>query len=599
MALPGRLNETHPALAEGDGGFGSPSEANGGAPLYSADMWKEIDEEKDRLFDLMYKVQQKLVKDQTGQDAIDLRTCNWAQVMAQVQMTGTRWKSRPSKQGKTMVFIDKVGQNSSALQSWLGLLPAGDYGSSICGVFTLAIGAAGHYGKVEEAAFEALSDIPIIMESARKYLGIYRKMQDQDLEKRTFELFRAILSTLRHVMQFFADGKSRRVFEGVLKQDGYKAELFQSLEEVKKRAQAVKDEALQCQAQMISMMSDSAEENARLTNERLNEIYEFLRQGKFADATISDIPSSPNLPSSPPRLKGTSYNSTSSSYVTSSLHKHGITDHHQYDAEAGTKRLLEYTKYDPGTITHDVAMLRRLGYRADQDAKARAAVMIGHDHFRWFIQESQLSTCLLVNGREDLSMSTDISPTSLVVSELAGKLDETGSRRNPVFTLKYFCASHPPSAYTNHPSQSSPCSGMLASLLGQLLQQLAERGVSADLSFLSKNKWRKIEELDVETLCSTFKKVARQTPPGTAILCMIDEISLYETKRLQHGTSHVMEKLVQLARPRKDDEHRVFKLLLTCQTRALGVSRLFTGCVIDLPEETEPDDKAEWVISTM
>lgn len=48
------------------------------------------------------------------------------------------------------------------------------------------------------------------MESARKYLGIYRKMQDQDLEKRTFELFRAILRTLRHVMQFFADGKSSK-----------------------------------------------------------------------------------------------------------------------------------------------------------------------------------------------------------------------------------------------------------------------------------------------------------------------------------------------------------------------------------------------------
>ena len=78
-----------------------------------------------------------------------------------------------------------------------------------------------------------------------------------------------------------------RVFEGVLKQDGYKAELFQSLEEVKKRAQAVKDEALQCQAQMISMMSDSAEENARLTNARLNEIYDFLCQSTFTDAKKS------------------------------------------------------------------------------------------------------------------------------------------------------------------------------------------------------------------------------------------------------------------------------------------------------------------------
>lgn len=276
-----------------------------------------------------------------------------------------------------------------------------------------------------------------------------------------------------------------------------------------------------------------------------------------------------------------------------------ITDRRQCNAEVETKRLLEYIQYDPEIITQDVAVLRRFRYRMAQDAKARAAAIIGHDHFRWFIQGSRLSTCLLVNGREDLSSSTDMSPTSLVVSELADRLDEMGSRRSPVFTLKYLCASHPPSPYASHSGQSSPCCGMLASLLGQLLQQLSERGVSADLSFLRKNKWRKIKELDAETLCSTFKKITRQAPPGTAILCMVDEISLYETQRLQHETNLVIEKLVQLARPRKDDEHRVFKLLLTCRTRALGVSKLFTGCVIDLPEETEADDEADWVISTM
>jgi hypothetical protein len=81
----------------------------------------------------MKKAQKKLYLDRTDGDharrLTQLRRCNWDEVMAEIQTTAVRWKSSPNKQSKVMVFIDKVGRHSQALQTWLDLLPGGDYGS--------------------------------------------------------------------------------------------------------------------------------------------------------------------------------------------------------------------------------------------------------------------------------------------------------------------------------------------------------------------------------------------------------------------------------------------------------------------------------------
>lgn len=101
--------------------------------ICSEALWKEVDEEKERLFSLMEQVHKKLASQRGSEvsmdDAIDLRKSNWRQVMSEVQKTARRWKNRPDKQSKVTSFIDKVGKNTPSLETWFGLLPAGDYGS--------------------------------------------------------------------------------------------------------------------------------------------------------------------------------------------------------------------------------------------------------------------------------------------------------------------------------------------------------------------------------------------------------------------------------------------------------------------------------------
>lgn len=96
----------------------------------SADMWKQADAEKDMLFDLIEQVQSKFEDQESKRlSGLELRRCKWDQVMLEVRETSNRWKSSPRRTSRAMQYIDKLGRNSEAFQSWLELLPAGDYGA--------------------------------------------------------------------------------------------------------------------------------------------------------------------------------------------------------------------------------------------------------------------------------------------------------------------------------------------------------------------------------------------------------------------------------------------------------------------------------------
>jgi len=64
---------------------------------------------------------------------------------------------------------------------------------------------------VEDVILEALVEIPEVIDGAQSYIQIYKDLRDHHLERRTFDLYLAILQSLRHVMQFFADSFFRKL----------------------------------------------------------------------------------------------------------------------------------------------------------------------------------------------------------------------------------------------------------------------------------------------------------------------------------------------------------------------------------------------------
>jgi hypothetical protein len=110
--------------------------------LHSVELFRGANEEVNKLFSLMDQVQGKLNKKSKGKYIVqNLKRASWEDVMSEIQSTSQRWSNLPAKiRGRG--FLEKIGQHSEAFQAWIGLLPAGDYGSGICGVFKLAIGVS-------------------------------------------------------------------------------------------------------------------------------------------------------------------------------------------------------------------------------------------------------------------------------------------------------------------------------------------------------------------------------------------------------------------------------------------------------------------------
>lgn len=269
------------------------------------------------------------------------------------------------------------------------------------------------------------------------------------------------------------------------------------------------------------------------------------------------------------------------------------------EAEASRQKLLQHLQYDPDILSHDISTCLQLGNQLEQKGKSKAAAMIRHEKFRSFMQQTHSSAYLLVNGRDDVASTDGISPLSFVAAELTRISRSTLGDPNSLFVVNYFCAAHR-SSPLNDPAVAfqSSATGMMASLVGQLLSQMIEKGLQVNFSIMNDSRWRKLERLEPKILCKLFGELAKQMPPGCVLLCAIDEVCLYETQLLEFQTALVLEKLVRLVK-KMENGPQIFKLLVTCQDRALGISKYFSANTLDLQENVDEDDSAEWAIGSL
>lgn len=253
--------------------------------------------------------------------------------------------------------------------------------------------------------------------------------------------------------------------------------------------------------------------------------------------------------------------------------------------------LLALLVYQPDVVIEDISACLRLGQLLDDEPKARAAAMVRHDGFKTFLVEDQRSSALLVNGRADLAIAEGISPLTRVAAELA----QTISSASPAFSVAYLCDQHRPVFGV----ASSPLLELMTSLVGQLLSQMRERGIEANLAFLTDADWHSLKRRKLNVMCVVFRELVGQLSAGV-VVCIIDEPTVYEMTSLHRdATDTVIRRLVRMANNRRDGV--IFKLLVTCHDRALGISQYFLapGQTIDMEQEVEADDSAEWYIARL
>jgi len=212
--------------------------------------------------------------------------------------------------------------------------------------------------------------------------------------------------------------------------------------------------------------------------------------------------------------------------------------------------------------------------------------MAQSDKLRIWLAENAFSSPLLVNGRCDIEAKEGHSPLSLVDAQLVKVFE--GNRQ--AFVVKYFCSLH------KEIDSVSPAR-MMASLIGELLTQMLARETEVDVSFLKKADLRNIERLDLDSLCNIFRDLTLQLPPKSVLLCVLDEVVLYETAQLANDMNAIIRRMIRLVGKHTEV---VCKLLVTCQGRSLNIQKYFKDIdILDLPAEIEMDEFAMWKVSRL
>lgn len=225
----------------------------------------------------------------------------------------------------------------------------------------------------------------------------------------------------------------------------------------------------------------------------------------------------------------------------------------------------------------------------NESDRAKAAHAISHPKFKAFMADNHGSSSLIVNGRADLESADTTSPLSLLAAKLTSIAEQTAQ----AFMVAFFSGQHRP--YIDSSALSSP-TGMMTSLLGQLITQMMERELTVDLSFLSPADWSKLGSWNTSMLCIVFRELSKQLPAGSTLLCIIGEITHYETSTFATDTAAIVRRLCRLG---AKVEHIALKCLLTCHGRALIVSDYFEGSVLDLEENILGTGSSAWEIENM
>ena len=184
------------------------------------------------------------------------------------------------------------------------------------------------------------------------------------------------------------------------------------------------------------------------------------------------------------------------------------------------------------------------------------------DRVVWMMQSLKLrewlnhpkSHTLLINGDGDANEM--FSSTTF----LSAKLLESLGHIEPVISQHFFCALHT----TSRKDIMADATGLIKSFVSRLLL----RDIPWDLMFLSATDLVKIDQNDLETICTLFRRLIQQLPDTTFLFWTIDGITYYERSERRRDFVKVVHELLGVI---KECDRVVIKLLLTCPGKSLYI----------------------------
>ena len=185
-------------------------------------MFSGAREELQLLEEAIFQYQQKTDPDASSVVEISDTANPWKDVREAVKSAKDREDGQDNDSWSARDSCDKIVDNISTFETWLDLLPGGDYGAVVSGVFKMVVTvwvmfpacltesshsqAAKRANDVRVTIFQALADIPYWVGRANRYRDLYRESKPRELVQMTAQLCSAVLVALRHIMIYFTEG---------------------------------------------------------------------------------------------------------------------------------------------------------------------------------------------------------------------------------------------------------------------------------------------------------------------------------------------------------------------------------------------------------
>ncbi|KAL1625958.1 hypothetical protein SLS56_007105 [Neofusicoccum ribis] len=535
-------------------------------------IWEDAHEEMEALVKTIRNYQEKMLKRQGKKD---IRATKWTEALGDVHAAVKQYENVSIKgpQGFIKKGLSKLQRGSKVMEHWCGLLPGGDYGGTIAGVFSMVATvcialayfisdkegksehgfclflrailifeqASGRVVNVKACIFEAIEDVPDYIDETGDYLAIYRHNRMDKLEEKSAELCKAILILFRLIMENLTKSSGKRGVDAFLKGDAYEKRLEDSKKEVERLAKKMRRVAKVCDSKRKEEILGYTREIANSTKKTEEDVAEMKSVLVNGYVPLADIGKCIQA-----LLESNSnFNVNTGQALLGSEHK---------------------------TRRHGLFNLRELQL--------------------WLsLQESR---DLLIHGNKSDAAVDDLSTLSLVCAELV----RICSLSKDTIVASHFCGLH--SDYDQ--DERAGFAGMLASLIGQLIQQSKAKKFRLDRSCVEEDQ-ENIRNLDLECLCSVFEKLVQQLPKDKIFYCVLDGISLYKAWEYGSGVNHaitVFEMLYGIVEGEIGKESATVKLLMICPGDSLNIGSsddgfpVEAGEVLVVPEFVDGDRQGVW-----
>ncbi|KAI9695093.1 MAG: hypothetical protein M1820_008918 [Bogoriella megaspora] len=408
---------------------------------------------------------------------------DWGDVDSILRSAKKNYLDKDSLSGKIRKMFRSIGKNGKSIQSFIGLLPDGNY-KTLCGGLTLILSAMMRHEEIREKMDEVMEELPIVVESCEEYLNIYPDIDE--LQGHVEELYIDLLSTLEDFVKWYMQGQLRHIVDSVMKNANYGQSIEVRIRNIQRSRQRFEDALRRFGHWRLKMMHNEIHEskeivqNSHATLQRMECGVDNARKGieEVGQVVIRRVNSlAPQIVNG---IQNVLIDETKNAEWQKKWNEHAeekkrlLKDSREKDRQINElKKRVNETSYLPSFLSDalsldlevdsrldDLDSIETTGLTANTSFQMRSKRLADTTEFRHWLSSDD-SGILHIQGDGD---QESITPVSFLSSLLHRKLLDGG-----ILVLPFFCGLHTGGRFKDSHEMNGPLM-MIRALLAQILR---------------------------------------------------------------------------------------------------------------------------------